>query len=147
MIVIAIPNTTSYTQSVSLTQPYKAESEYFSYLSPQAQSIYLRKLYYNQRFFELLRLWKRDTQFSSSYDEIVSNRYYRAIEKEGEPMVPYLIDELRSNPDYWFDALSKITGEDPVLPEHYGDLLAMSQDWIHHAESKNFKEKWLPTED
>ena len=36
------------------------------------------------------------------------------------------------------DALKKITGKNPVNPEHYGIITKMKEDWIAWAKNNNY---------
>ena len=45
-----------------------------------------------------------------------------------------LLRELQTEPDYWFDALTAITGEDPVLDEH--DFDGAVNAWLEWGRNK-----------
>jgi hypothetical protein len=62
------------------------------------------------------------------------HRAYQQIIGMGRPAVPLIINELRSEPDYWFWALTAITGEDPAREE---TTLAGARDsWLHWAQER-----------
>ena len=66
--------------------------------------------------------WKRDTGHLSSVTKAVSHpRYLRIVglsrHSRGYEIERLLLKELESEPDHWFDALTAVTGEDPVKPE------------------------------
>jgi hypothetical protein len=70
--------------------------------------------------------WKEDTQLWSSVTKMLAHPSYLRIvglarESNGTEIERLLLEELELEPDYWFDALSAITGENPVLPEHNFD--------------------------
>ena len=44
--------------------------------------------------------------------------------------VPLILCLLAREADFWFEALVAITGEQPVPPEHAGNVEAMRQDWL-----------------
>jgi hypothetical protein len=50
----------------------------------------------------------------SSMTNIVMHRAYQRIIGLGKEVVPLLLTELEREPDYWFWALTAITGEDPA---------------------------------
>ena len=52
----------------------------------------------------------------------------------GEAAVPFLLNELRLRPGHWFWALKQITGENPMRPEHAGNLRRMTEDWLTWGE-------------
>lgn len=82
-------------------------------------------------FETLKKKWLEEIEFASDIETIVNNRNYRFIAGLGWEVVPLIINELKVTPHYWFVALEQLTGEDPVLPEHYGDMQSMAQDWIN----------------
>jgi hypothetical protein len=79
-------------------------------------------------FEELYKHWKDETSFLSSTD-IFDNIYYQRIIALGNDVVPVIINKLNGESTFLFYALHKITGENPVLAEHRGDIVKMTQDW------------------
>ena len=75
-------------------------------------------------------MWKLETQFISDPNKIEENRWYREIIRLGPDVVPFILSQMQDRPDYWFSALTEITGNDPIPEEHYGDLAAMTADWL-----------------
>ena len=55
---------------------------------------------------------------------------YQQVIGMGWDVVPCILSELETAPDHWFWALTAITGQDPVLPDHRGKLRLMAQDWV-----------------
>jgi hypothetical protein len=86
-------------------------------------------------FNKLFGRWQEETEYQSS-SEMFENIYYQEIVKLGEKVVPHIINVLKSQPDYLFVALKRITNENPVKPEHRGRIKEMSRDWIEWWESK-----------
>ena len=80
------------------------------------------------KFNDLYRKWEEETSVISS-TEIFDNRYYQEIIALGKAILPTLIDQLDGSSTFLFFALYRITGNSPVLPEHYGDIAAMTDDW------------------
>jgi hypothetical protein len=78
--------------------------------------------------------WEMITAFSSSINEIVNNNPYRSIIGLGKDVVPFIISDLAKTQNYWFHALTKITGENPIPKEHSGDINSMVKDWLGWAE-------------
>lgn len=74
--------------------------------------------------------WKDDTKFCSSPEAAAAHPAYRRIIGMGPAAVPLILAEMQREPDLWFDALTAITGEQPVREEHAGDIEAMCADWI-----------------
>jgi hypothetical protein len=92
-----------------------------------------------QRFRRLVAQWQEAMKYSSSLHDRVEHPAYRAIIQMGQPVVRLLIEELRLRPDYWFDALTAITGDDPIPTEDYGRLGRMAAAWIRWAKSKGIE--------
>ncbi|MBI4767912.1 MAG: hypothetical protein HY787_25515 [Deltaproteobacteria bacterium] len=82
------------------------------------------------RFLTLKEEWLRDTEFLSSIHEIILHPAYLQIIGMGPVAVPLIINELQTNPDYWFWALSAITGANPVTPNKLGNIEAMTESWL-----------------
>lgn len=73
-------------------------------------------------FREQAERWKRDTQHWSSVTKMLAHPSYLRIvglarESTGNEIERLLLQELESEPDYWFYALTAVTGEDPVQPQ------------------------------
>lgn len=92
-----------------------------------------------QDFARLAEEWKNDTMHWSSVTKMISHRNYlgiiglagRASRREVERL---LLEQLQREPDHWFDALSAITGEDPVKPEH--DFDQAIEAWLEWGREK-----------
>jgi len=82
------------------------------------------------RFLKLKNEWLRDTEFLSSIHEIILHPAYLQIIGMGPVAVPLIINELQVYPDYWFWALSAITGANPIPPDKLGNIEAMTEAWI-----------------
>src|SRR4051812_26203747 len=85
-------------------------------------------------FEQLAARWERETRNMSSLDDITSHRSYLGVIRLGAAAVPLILDRMRSRPGFWFAALRQLTGvnesDDPVRPEMYGDLRAMTNAWL-----------------
>lgn len=90
-------------------------------------------------FRSLAKEWRRerDTK-SSSIRAMISHPTYLRIVGMGERAIPFLLEELRSEPDHWFVALHAITGENPVPDESRGRLDEMSMAWVEWGEDKGY---------
>lgn len=82
------------------------------------------------RFRALAKRWKADTEADSSIARMIRHPAYQEIIGMGEPVVPLLLAELEYEPDFWFAALQKITGADPVLKTSAGKIEEMAIAWI-----------------
>jgi hypothetical protein len=86
-------------------------------------------------FRELARVWKADTMYLSSTSAMTNHWAYQRIIRLGPPVVPLLLRELRQKPDFWFDALRTITGQNPITPEIRGKVSAMAEAWVKWGEA------------
>jgi len=83
-----------------------------------------------RQFQTLAAQWKAATAFLSSTTAMVAHPAYQAIISLGPPVVPLLLQELEREPAHWFEALTAITGEDPVSPEDWGKIPKMAAAWL-----------------
>jgi len=89
-------------------------------------------------FYNLVDEWKHDIEFESSLSNMFLHPAYQRIIGLGENVLPLIFNELRQEPDFWFWALSAITGEDPVDPKDVGNLKKMTEAWLNWAKANNY---------
>ena len=89
-------------------------------------------------FHELVQKWHSEIGVTSSLEAMILKPSYQQIIGLGPPTIPLLIHELQTKPHHWFHALAAITREDPVLPEHWGDLGLMTEDWLNWARERSY---------
>src|SRR5438067_616478 len=75
-----------------------------------------------QRFHELAVLWKQERGPYSSSAKLCNHPAYQQIIEMGMVAVPLLLGELAREPDHWFRALHAISGTNPVLEGHQGNI-------------------------
>ena len=92
-----------------------------------------------QTFQELAAIWWEETRFTSSVTAMVMHMAYQRIIGLGPAVIPSLLQELDRSPQHWFWALHAITGVDPVLPEHKGQVQHMVQDWLHWGRETGYQ--------
>lgn len=90
------------------------------------------------RFASLAEQWHRDVAVLSSVNEMVEHPAYQSIIRMGPAVVPLILRELQREPDYWFWALTAITGENPVPPEDAGDLDRMTNAWLAVGRARGY---------
>ena len=95
---------------------------------------------YLMAFNDLACKWKKETQHLSSLNEIEQNSNYINILRMGKSVVPLILKELESDPDYWFNALRILTHEDPVKDEDRGNLKKMTSAWIEWGRMNVFNQ-------
>lgn len=82
------------------------------------------------RFLELELVWKQETSKLSSIREIIDHPAYQEIIQMGSRAVPLILLSLRRDPDHWFEALGRITNENPVAPADAGNIDRMATAWL-----------------
>jgi hypothetical protein len=76
-----------------------------------------RSVEVRDEFHKLAEEWKEASAFESSTTRIVMHRAYQRIIGLGSDVVPWILDDLATEPWPWFWALSAITGDDPAEGE------------------------------
>src|ERR1039458_5976927 len=67
-----------------------------------------------EKFYLLANQWKRETGHFSVIARRYENPAYKVILDMRESAIPLILNELKRNPDRWFSALEKLTGENPA---------------------------------
>jgi hypothetical protein len=91
-----------------------------------------------QEFQKLAEEWRSQTRNLSSMMKITYNRAYRQIVNMGPRVLPILLRELQRKPDLWFSALREITSENPVRPEHAGNVKKMQEAWVNWGKEHGY---------
>lgn len=91
------------------------------------------------QFLSLAIQWKRDNLFESSPWRMAAHPAYQRIIGMGPTAVPLILQQLAYETDFWFEALVAITGEQPVPPEHAGDMEAIRRDWLHWGREHGYE--------
>ena len=87
-----------------------------------------------ERFEELADQWEEETFFLSRSDRAIAHPVHQEIVNLGRPVVPLILERMRSQGGHWFEALQQITGEDPISPADYGNIAAMQNSWLQWGE-------------
>ncbi len=91
-----------------------------------------------ERFDELADQWEEETFFLSRSDRAIAHPVHQEIVNLGRPVVPLILERMRSQGGHWFEALQQITGEDPVSPADYGNIAAMQNSWLQWGEDHGY---------
>jgi hypothetical protein len=83
-----------------------------------------------ERFERLAAEWKEKSHHMSNVAQMAMLRSYQKIIGMGVTAIPFILEELRRQPDQWFWALEAITDENPVPPEVAGNVPLMAEAWI-----------------
>jgi len=91
-----------------------------------------------EKFERLAEEWKRDTMCLSSIQKISEHPSYQEIIQMGPIVLPYIFEALQKETDFWFYALRKLTGENPVPKEFAGQIENIRQCWLNYGKEKGY---------
>ena len=122
------------TVSTHSADRYSSTSEMMS--TPPASGAYYspRTRDFVDSFYRALTAWRAATDHSSSIQDTVQCRHFRAIVDMGPKVLPLIVHELARRPDFLFIALHEITGENPVPKAARGNVRKMVDAWLLWAE-------------
>lgn len=89
-----------------------------------------------ERFSQLSKQWRKDTQWLSSTTEIATHPAYQAIIGMGPDALPLILEDLQVNSGHWYWALKSISNEDPVPPRDRGAIKKMKEAWLRWGRNK-----------
>lgn len=90
-------------------------------------------------FLDFAHEWDAETSFYSADWQIFGHHAYSKILGMGEAVVPLILERLQKNPIYrWLVAIHRITGENPVSPDHAGVIDLMRDDWLRWARDNDY---------
>ena len=92
-----------------------------------------------ERFRRLDALWRAETGHLSSSSKIIGHSAFREIILMGTAVVPFMLRDLEQQPRLWVWALSEITGEDPVPSADRGNIVKMTDAWLHWAKAHGYR--------
>lgn len=85
---------------------------------------------YVSQFHRILMQWRIETAVKSRVEERIASPAFAKIVKIGWPVVPLILSELRTRPDFLFLALHHITNENPLSEEDRGHPRRMVNAWL-----------------
>jgi len=91
-----------------------------------------------RRFQQLAERWKSESAHLSSLVEMAILPSYQQIIGIGPEAIPLILQELDSDPDWWFWALQSITGTDPVPEDRRGRLPEMTEVWLNWGRENGY---------
>jgi hypothetical protein len=94
------------------------------------ESMLTEQLFTQLRFQLLAEKWKEESKFTAFAKDSVQLPDYQSIIIMGKTVLPYILEDMQKQPNHWFAALKAITGENPVLNEHNGNIQSMTNDWL-----------------
>jgi len=120
-------------ESLFQTSPKRSLEDYLLSIPPGAEGNPLES-----EFLQRALRWKAQTALHSSVTKKTQHPDYQQIIAMGRAVVPLILRWLKHDPDFWFEALVAITGEQPARPEHAGDLEAMAADWLEWGRARGY---------
>ena len=91
-----------------------------------------------EKFQELADQWEKETFFLSRSDRAIAHPLHQEIVNLSHPVIPLILERMRSQGGHWFEALQQITGEDPTSPADYGNIAAMRNSWLQWGEDHGY---------
>lgn len=89
-------------------------------------------------FERLADRWEEETLFLSFSDQAAAHPAHQEIVSMGQPVVPLILERMRTRGGHWFGALQQITGARPVPPESRGRIKEMTQAWLDWGERNGY---------
>ena len=93
----------------------------------------ITRIHIKIRFKQLSEKWKQSIELFSFANQVYTQEDYLKIIEMGNKALPYILKDLKKTHDYWFYALVKITGENPVKEEDNGNSEKMTMSWLEWA--------------
>jgi len=90
------------------------------------------------RFLRLANEWYEDTLCMSSVQQMVAHPAHLSIIAMGDLAIPFILDELEKEAHHWFVALAALTGENPILEEHRGNVPEMRRAWLEWGRENSY---------
>lgn len=87
-------------------------------------------------FQALAAVWHREISGASSVSMIVRHPAYEAIISFGPDVIPLILRQLRQEPDHWFVALCRLTGQNPAKYEE--TMLGAAMAWIEWGQEHGY---------
>lgn len=82
-------------------------------------------------FRRLADEWYSETRGFPRIKDRFKHPAYLKIISWGRTVIPHILSELKTpDPDHWFEALNKITGNNPIQPEDCGNTRKMADAWL-----------------
>lgn len=94
---------------------------------------------WEQRFLDLVAIWKRERGPHSSSAGLAEHPAYQQIIGMGPEVIPLLLRELEREPDHWFRALHALTGANPVPRESRGNVREMAAAWLRWGREQGYR--------
>ncbi len=121
------PEQTLYADKTGITGTVLCGFDIWSATAPLAMAQSTEALH--RRFLILADEWRLKRALVSSIERMTKIPEYQEIIRMGVAATPWIIDQLRAQPDHWFPALEAVTGVNPVKTSSEGHMAEMASDW------------------
>jgi len=92
-----------------------------------------------ETFRELVDLWRRETWYQSSTNRRISHPAYLKIIGLGKQALPWILQELRQQPDYWFSALEAISRDpSPNTSASATNISTLRDAWLEWGKAHGY---------
>lgn len=91
-----------------------------------------------QVFQNLKAIINEDTVFSSSTTVRYEHWANKAILLIGKPMISVILEDIQTEPHWWFHTLYTLTGVWPCSKENAGCLVKLTEEWIEWGKKNGF---------
>jgi hypothetical protein len=105
---------------------------------PDNEPVSLAEPTLEQRFRELVALWKQERGPYSSSAQLAQHPAYQQIIGMGPEVIPLLLRELDREPDHWFRALHALTGANPAPATSRGKVREMAEAWLEWGREQGY---------
>ncbi|MBL8800303.1 MAG: hypothetical protein JNM56_40865 [Planctomycetia bacterium] len=92
-----------------------------------------------EKFHRLASVWRAETAYVSSSNDLVAHPAFREIVAMGPPVIPLLLRELENGTGHWHRALRQITGIDPVPSTDRGNIGQASESWLKWGREQGYR--------
>lgn len=92
-----------------------------------------------ERFRRLEAQWRAETGHLSSSNKILEHPTFHEIIRIGQTVIPFMLRDLEQQPRLWVWALPEITGDDPVPVADRGNIVKMTDAWLHWAKEHGYR--------
>lgn len=121
----------SHESRISSERAYKVLRHYFDPVTSAETSL-------NEYFGFLVSKWKKETSHYSSISQITKHPAYKEILGLGEEVIPLLLAEIKREPCHLFNALTFLTGADPVRLDQRGKVKEMVKAWSNWGQRQGY---------
>lgn len=90
-------------------------------------------------FRRLADWWNRETKYLSNLNKAYQHPAYQQILALGPAVIPVILKDLESDPNWLIGALWDLTGANPVPQEHRGRLREMAADWLEWGRKNGYR--------